>query len=342
MTGRLCIINTGGTIGMRAGPRGLEAAPGYLEAQLAAMPELADPAMPAYDVHQYDPVLDSSNLTPSDWLKLARDIEASYADFDAFVILHGTDTMAYTASALPLMLPGLGKTVVLTGAQLPLCMLRNDARENLITAMMIASRYRIPEVTLYFGGKLLRGCRATKINTSSFEAFDSPNYPPLGTAGARLTVHYQHVRPAPRSDEPLVVRPIEPAAIGTFRLFPGMSIAVLENVLRPPLAGLVLETFGVGNGPSRNREFLAALAAATARGVVIVNTTQCRFGCVSQEDYATGKALADVGVVSGRDMTTEAALVKLMFLMSQGWKPDQIRQRISENMVGELTADGPN
>lgn len=315
---------------------GYAPAPGYLAAQLAAMPELRDAAMPDYAIHEYDPLLDSANMMPTDWLKIAEDIAAHYDDYDGFIVLHGTDTMAYTASALPFMLRGLAKPVILTGSQLPLWEVRNDARENLITVMMIAANYPIPEVCLYFGDKLLRGCRAVKINAVGFEAFDSPNYPPLGTVGIHIDVHWEHVLPPPVLDL-LTVQPLGEAHVGTLRLFPGINPDLIANTLRPPLQGLILETYGVGNGPVSNPVFMTALEDAVTRGIVIVDCTQCLKGTVDLGGYATGSALAKIGVVSGFDMTVEAALAKLFYLFSREGDVVAIKQQMQTNLRGELT-----
>ncbi len=338
MKKRVYIVYTGGTIGMQPTVEGYAPAPGYLAAQLAATPELRDAAMPDYTIHEYDPLLDSSNMMPADWLKIAQDIAAHYDDYDGFIVLHGTDTMAYTASALPFMLQGLAKPVILTGSQLPLWEVRNDARENLITVMQIAAAYTIPEVCLYFGDKLLRGCRAVKVNAVGFDAFDSPNYPPLGTVGIHIDVHWENIL-SPPAPGPLTIQPFGAAHVGTLRLFPGMDFDVVANVLRPPLQGLILETYGVGNGPVNNRAFMTALEDAIACGVVIVDCTQCLKGTVDLEGYATGSALARIGVVSGFDMTVEAALAKLFYLFSleAAVGSDFVKQQMQMNLHGELT-----
>ncbi|MCU1348290.1 MAG: ansA, partial [Acidobacteria bacterium] len=183
MKKRVYVAYTGGTIGMERTAGGYVPRPGYLQKQMAAMPELRHASMPKFTIHEYAPLLDSSNMTPREWVKIAHDIARHYDDYDGFVVLHGTDTMAYTSSALPFMLHGLRKPVIISGSQIPLCEVRNDARENLITSLLIAATYDIPEVCLYFGGKLLRGCRAVKVSADGFAAFDSPNHPPLGTVG---------------------------------------------------------------------------------------------------------------------------------------------------------------
>lgn len=333
----ICIINTGGTIGMRESREGLLPEPGYLESQLEKMYELSQEGMPEFDVIDYEPLLDSSNLTPSHWFRIATDIETRYSDYDGFVVLHGTDTMAYTSSALPFMMQGMGKSVILTGAQLPLGQVRNDARENLKTAMILAANHCIPEITLFFGEVLLRGCRATKVSASKLDAFDSPNYPPLGSAETTIEVFQHRFRQPPQTPQKFSVCEIRPAEIATFRLFPGMSIDVLSNLLQRPLHGLVIESYGQGNGPVNNKQFLKVIENAVRKGTVILNCTQCLHGCVLPTHYAAGAALHDMGVVSGHDMTIEAALAKLLYLFSCDLSMDTIKSKLLENLVGELT-----
>src|SRR5205823_212744 len=287
-------------------------------------------------VHEYRPLLDSANMTPREWVNIARDIARNYARYDGFVVLHGTDTMAYTASALPFMLHGLGKPVLITGSQIPLCEVRNDARENLITSLLIAANYDIAEVCLYFGGKLLRGCRAVKVSASGFAAFDSPNVPPLGTVGIDIDINWELVR-KPRRRQRLRVDDFGTAVVSALRLFPGISPELVRNVLRPPLQGLVLEAYGVGNGPENDRDFIAALADATSRDVVIVDCTQCLEGTVDLTEYAVGSALARAGVVSGYDMPAEAALTKLYHLFSRGGDSDDIKRAMQRHRRGEVT-----
>ncbi|HEU4521272.1 MAG TPA: asparaginase [Thermoanaerobaculia bacterium] len=336
MRKRVYIAHTGGTIGMVPARDGYRPARGYLQKQMDAIPELAHSSMPAYTVHDYDPLLDSSNMTPVEWVKIANDVADHYRHYDGFVVLHGTDTMAYTASALPFMLQGLGKPVILTGSQIPLCEIRNDARENLITSLMLAASYDIPEVCLYFGGKLLRGCRSTKVSADGFAAFDSPNFPPLGTVGIDIEINWDLVR-RDKTRRKLQVHELAAPVVAALRLFPGISSDLVRNMLRPPLKGLVLEAYGVGNGPDKDREFIAALAEATARGVVIVDCTQCLEGTVDIHEYATGSALARAGVISGYDMTAEAALAKLFYLFSQGHSPTRVKKEMSRDLRGEVT-----
>lgn len=337
MKKQVYIAYTGGTIGMKKTPDGYAPAPGYLEQQIAVMPELSDPIMPQYTIHEYDPLLDSSNMTPEDWLKIAQDIAANYDKYDGFVVIHGTDTMAYTASALPFMLQGLHKPVIITGSQIPLCEVRNDARENLITALTIAANYPVPEVCLYFGNKLLRGCRSAKINASSLDAFASPNFPPLGVAGIEIIINWDLILKQSHKENTLMVQEFVEPMIGTLRLFPGIPAEIVGNMLKPPLKGLVLGTYGVGNCPDRDKRLIAVLQEATEQGLVIVNCTQCLQGTVHMDDYVTGSALAKAGVISGSDMTTEAALAKLFYLFSIGHSPERVRREIQKNLRGELT-----
>ncbi len=342
MKKKILIIHTGGTIGMRRkrdtrGEHVYDTEPEHLREQMAKLPELEAAGMPDYDIHEYDPLLDSSVMSPENWLAIAKDIAASHEKYDGFVVLHGTDTMAYTASALPFMLQGLQKPVILTGSQIPLCEIRNDARENLITSMLVAADYNIPEVCLFFGNRLLRGCRAVKVNADRFDAFESPNFPSLGKAGIHLEIRHDLILPCPAPDTPVHVQKTGESRVAALRLFPGISAEIVRNVLSPPIKGLVLETYGVGNGPANNPELLDALREASERGVVIVNCTQCLRGRVSMGEYATGAALAEAGVISGFDMTAEAALAKMFHLLGRNLTPEISRKKMQTSLRGELT-----
>ncbi len=336
MRKRVYIANTGGTIGMRKAARGYKPVPGYLQTMMAALPELKRRNMPRYDIREYEPLLDSSNMTPDDWLKIAEDIASHYDSYEGFVVLHGTDTMAYTSSALPFMLQGIQKPVIITGAQIPLCEVRNDARENLISALLIAANFAIPEVCLCFGSKLLRGNRAVKVDAEGFDAFDSPNFPALGTLGIEIKINWDLVRPFAKKAKRVAVKPMRESRVAVLRLFPGISADIVHNVLQPPIKGLVLETYGIGNGPE-DAGLLRAIKAGTDRGLVIVNCTQCFKGSVNMDDYATGAALARAGVISGFDMTVEAALAKMAYLFSRNLSPQAIKENMQTDLQGELS-----
>jgi L-asparaginase len=334
---RVAILHTGGTIGMRRTSNGYAPERGYLAGLLEGMPELHEVA--DHELIEHNPLLDSASIRPRDWLTLAREIAARADDFDGFVILHGTDTMAYTASALAFMLRGLRQPVVLTGSQIPLCELRTDARENLLTALMIAAAEEpVREVALFFGGRLLRGCRSVKVSATGFDAFDSPNFPPLAVAGIDITVDPLVVN---RAAAPAARVPLPDhldASVGALRLFPGLSVELVRNALREPLQGLVLEAYGAGNAPSDDPELLRTIADATARGVVIVDCTQCLRGTVDLNAYATGSALLHAGVIGGADMTVEAALAKLVYLLSTLRSPAHVRDVMGQSLCGELTS----
>lgn len=338
---RVLLLHTGGTLGMRRRDDGSYApAPGALADALARMPELGDPALPTVELVEFDPLLDSSDMQPSDWQRVADALVERLPDVAGAVVLHGTDTMAYTASALSFLLEGVDRPVVLTGSQIPLAEVRSDARENLVTALLLACAPDLHEVCVYIGGRLMRGNRVTKVSASGFDAIDSPNLPALAEVGVEVRWRRDLLRPPGRP--PLRARRLRPVPVVALRLFPGITGAVLRQVLRDPVRGLVLETYGSGNAPSRDPDLLAALREATERGVVVVNVTQCLRGAVRMEAYAAGHGLLEAGVVSGGDMTAEAALTKLTVLASSEAAPSEVAASMARDLAGERSDDaGP-
>ncbi len=336
---RVLVLYTGGTIGMQKTAAGYEPAPGFLQRQIARIERFRAHDVPDFTIHEFDPLLDSSNMTPDDWLRIARAVRNQHARYDAFLVLHGTDTMAYTASALSFMLEGLRKPVLLTGSQIPLFETRNDAQENLLTSLMLLGRYhaRLHEVLLYFDTRLLRGTRATKVDADAFAAFDSPRFPAVGRAGIDLDVDWSLVRPAPVGRRAPSVVALGGATVAAFRIFPGIRAEHMSNVLAAPVEGVVLECFGSGNAPARDARFMEALRAACARGVVVVAVTQSLRGTADLSLYATGRALLAAGVVSGFDMTPEAALAKLFYLFALGHPPHKVKELVQVDLRGELT-----
>jgi len=336
---RILVLYTGGTIGMVESEEGYVPGSGTLQALMAERPSFQADDVPAYEVREFDPLLDSANMTPDHWLRIAEVIRDRFESYDGFLVVHGTDTMAFTASALAFVLHPLDKPVVLTGAQLPLDETRTDAPGNLLTSLLLLGTYpeRLAGVHLFFHDRLYRGTRVTKVNADAFAAFDSPNFPTVGTAGIDLDVEWDRV-PAPHQPPRMpAVTELGGATVSAFRLFPGLEGASLENVLAPPVQGVVLECFGAGNAPAENEAFLDALRKAAERGVVIVAVPQPLRGTADLDLYATGQALADAGVVSGYDMTTEAALAKLYYLFERDHSPDEVRRLVQKNLRGELT-----
>lgn len=335
MKKNILIINTGGTISSIKTASGYEPAQGYIEPVLASMPALHHEDMPSYHIKEYQPLLDSSNMTVSHWNSIARDITDQYDHFDGFVILHGTDTMAYTASALSFMLENLSKPVILTGSQIPLSEPRNDAIENVITSLWLCAHKPISEVCILFNQRLLRGNRAQKISAQQFDAFGSPNFPHLATIGINIELRHTILRQSPSLAFRL--QTIHSQFIANFRLFPGFATEVLAFMLQQPLRGLVMETYGAGNAQNNDPRFLKLLKEACDRGVVIVNCTQCQHGYVEMNQYATGHTLKAAGLISGHDMTPEAAHCKLLYLFSKYQDIDQIKTLIETSLSGELS-----
>lgn len=335
MKKHIYVAYTGGTIGMRPSPQGYIPVAGFLSQTLANMPEFHRDEMPDFTIHEYDSLIDSSDMQPQDWQQIADDIQTHYDSYDGFIILHGTDTMAYTASALSFMLENLTKPVIVTGSQIPLAELRSDGQVNLLNALYVAANFPISEVTLFFNNKLLRGNRSRKLDADGFDAFDSPNCAPLLTAGINIESRYPIVEEQQHSQ--LQVSTMQSQPIGVITLYPGISVEVLRNTLQQPVKALILLSYGVGNAP-QTPALLAQLKQAEENDILVVNCTQCLQGKVNMSGYATGNALREVGVISGGDMTPEAALAKLHYLLSKNLPIDEIKALLVKDLRGELTA----
>ncbi len=331
---RIYIAYTGGTIGMKASSKGYIPVKGHLTESIIAMPDFHREEMPDFSIHEYQPLIDSSNMTPADWQRIADDIYKNYDDYDGFVVLHGTDTMAYTSSALSFMFNNLAKPIIVTGSQIPFSQLRSDGQVNLLNSLYIAANFPINEVGLFFNNRLFRGNRSIKAYADGFNAFDSPNMPPLLEAGINIKVIEGEINKP--SNSPLALSQITPQPIGVVHLYPGISAQLIENIIKQPVKALIIKSYGVGNAP-QDKQLLDCLAKANEQGIIIVNCSQCIKGTVNMEGYATGSSLSDCGVISGKDMTLEAALTKLHYLLSQNLSNDEIRRQLQESLRGELS-----
>jgi len=339
--GRILLIYTGGTMGMTLQNESLTPLKGYLPQCIREMPEVHEPSMPEIDIVEYEPLIDSSNIGPEDWATLAAQVRDNYYDYDGFVIIHGTDTMAYTASALSFMLEGLGKAVVITGSMIPLAEIYNDARRNLLISMVFAAQLELCEVAIFFNDRLLRGNRATKVDSNGLDAFDSPNFPPLATVGARISSDRALWRRPPTSR--LRVHTILDTSIVVVSLVPGFDDSAIETMVEhcTNLKGLVLSLYGTGNGPSRKAAFLDTISKAISRGIFVVAASQCSKGTVSLDTYEVGRRLLDLGVVSAGDMTTEAISTKMAYLFGRGLTGEELRRAMMDNLRGERTRRAP-
>jgi len=338
---KILIIYTGGTIGMIQDPETGVLMPFAYEELLKQVPEIK---RFDYDISSvaFDPPVDSSNMVPEKWIELACLIEANFDQYDGFVVLHGTDTMSFTASALSFMLENLTKPIVFTGSLLPLNYVRTDGRKNFVSAVEIAALKKdgkpaIPEVVIFSEYKILRANRATKTSTELFEAFKSEHHPVLGRAGVHVKISYHLVRYPENWDATLIVHKSLDTRIAILKIFPGIHESVVSSLLGVAnLKAIVLETFGSGNAP-RQQWFLNQIEEAIKRGIIVYNVSQCISGSVDMDKYETGVKLSQMGVLSGSDITTESAVAKLMFLLGQNVNKNDMEMLLKRNMRGEMS-----
>lgn len=335
------LIYTGGTIGMIEDDATGALKPLDFNYLKEYVPELKRLRF-TIDIIQFEKPIDSSDMYPEKWKEIVKIIEINYSKYDGFVILHGTDTMAYSASALSFMLENLDKPVILTGSQLPIGKIRTDGKENLITALEIAvdknlqGKAFVPEVCIFFQNLLMRGNRTTKINAANFKAFNSFNYPILAEAGTNIIYQHNLILKPTKKVLPTFHYWLDPN-VTIVKLFPGISAETLRATMGiPHLKGIILETYGAGNAPS-GKWFLNIIQEAIDKGIIIVNVTQCASGSVEMERYQTGKMLKNIGVISGYDITTEAAVTKLMFLFGHGLTREQVKRQMKLSLAGETT-----
>lgn len=336
----ILVIYTGGTLGMVFDEVDKHLVPFDFGQILEKIPELSQFGF-NLTVISFNQLIDSANVSPAHWIALATLIEENYTKYNGFVIIHGTDTMAYSASALSYLLENLNKPVILTGAQLPIGAVRTDARENLITALEIAAARKdgrpiVTEVCIYFNNKLLRGNRAKKVESAQFGAFESSNYPPLAECGIRIDYNNLVIKPYQPFSTLKVYKKMD-TRVAIIKLFPGIGSEMIECILNlPNLKGVVLETYGSGNAPTESW-FIETLKRAIDKGIIIFNVSQCNGGTVMQGRYETSKALMQIGVLSGGDITTEAATTKLMFLLAHDESYGDIKRSLTRAIRGEMS-----
>ena len=335
----ILVIYTGGTIGMIQNPKTGALQPFDFDQMYKQMPILKNLHY-LIDFYSFSPLIDSSNMNPEFWVKLATLIEENYERYDGFVVLHGTDTMAYSASALSFMLENLNKPVIFTGSQLPMGVIRTDGRENFITSIEIAAAMKddlsvVPEVAIYFEDQLLRGNRTTKFNAENFDAFFSGNYPVLANVGVHIKYNYNNIRKS--NFKKLKVHKNLDNNIGILKLFPGINKATVKSIVNTMgMKAMLLETFGSGNAPT-DKWFLDILEQAINNELIILNVTQCKSGSVEIGKYETSVDLGRIGVIGGNDITTESAITKLMYLFGEGYSNNKIRQLLEKSLRGEMT-----
>jgi L-asparaginase len=337
----LLIIYTGGTIGMIQDSESGVLKPFCFDHILEEVPELKKFG---YNItsHAFEPPIDSSNVSPEVWIKISEIIEENYTGYDGFIVLHGTDTMAYSASALSFMLENLNKPVIFTGSQLPIDSPRTDGKENLISALEIAAAKKdndaiVPEVCIFFENKLLRGNRTIKNNVEDFNAFRSPNYPPLAESGVYIRYNYPAIFYPKERNKRLIVHKLLDTSIAILKIFPGIHRSLVSSIIQTPgLRAMIIETYGSGNAPDLPW-LIDELHQALQKGILVLNISQCRVGRVEMGLYETGLGLSNAGVIGGYDITTEAAVTKLMYILGQGLTGQDLVKNLNTSLRGEIT-----
>lgn len=337
---KIYVAYTGGTIGMQPSAQGYVPDAGFDERLHNRLGEELLATLPSFELFVYSQLIDSSNARPEHWRQIAQDIAARYELYDGFVVLHGTDTMAYSSAMVSYMLQGIKKPVIFTGSQIPLEKPRSDGLNNVIGALTLAADERLQEVCLYFDGTLLRGNRAHKVDAADFTAFASPHCPPLARLGVQVKFNHE-VLLADGRPPSFNLQCDHQQRVGIILLFPGITAQWLTALFSQPVDAFILLTYGAGNGPDQDEAFLQALKAAHNNGKLLVNLSQCAKGIVHQSGYAAGSALQQAGVIDGLDHTTEAMFTKLHFLLSQQLDRETIIPLLQQPIAGEMTAHSP-
>ncbi|PKG63520.1 MULTISPECIES: asparaginase [Pseudoalteromonas] len=333
---KILILYTGGTIGMKASADGFVPMEHFEQYFTDTLKMRCNTVLPMFDFVSLDMLIDSANLVPNNWTLIGNKLLALWQDYNGFVVLHGTDTMAYTASALSFMFQGNDKPIIITGSQIPLSEKHNDAYENVIQSLQLATYSDLKEVCICFNGKILRGNRSTKVKSSEFDAFNSPNYPSLGAVNGEIQLH-SNLQRLPEALRFLVPK-FDCDAVMVLQIFPGISEVAFDGIFNQNrFKAIIIKTYGMGNSPNVDSPLMRIMARAVSQGLIVLNVTQCMQGGVNQETYSTGSHMKKLGVIAGKDMTLEAAFTKLHFLLARGLNTAEIKQQLNVALAGELS-----